>query len=132
LQQQSKRGLYWLELQGKSADLMYDYGMAIGISFQIVDDALDYSDEKKLESRWVEIYRNENNPSFESFDGTGKCYGQKASGFDSFSINNRETANRGGNMFDETLRFHRLYIGTLQGICSKGSAVHRKFPGYRA
>jgi octaprenyl-diphosphate synthase len=26
---------------------MYDYGMAIGISFQIVDDALDYSDEEK-------------------------------------------------------------------------------------
>ncbi len=31
----------------ESADLMYDYGMAIGISFQIVDDALDYSDEEK-------------------------------------------------------------------------------------
>jgi octaprenyl-diphosphate synthase len=31
----------------ESADLMYDYGMAIGISFQIVDDALDYSDDEK-------------------------------------------------------------------------------------
>ena len=42
-----KTGALLAGASGKSADLMYDYGMAIGISFQIVDDALDYSDEKK-------------------------------------------------------------------------------------
>ena len=30
-----------------SADQLYEYGMALGIAFQIVDDALDYSDENK-------------------------------------------------------------------------------------
>jgi len=30
-----------------SVNLLHDYGMAIGVSFQIVDDALDYSDEVK-------------------------------------------------------------------------------------
>ena len=30
-----------------SADRLYEYGMALGIAFQIVDDALDYSDENK-------------------------------------------------------------------------------------
>ena len=42
-----KTGALLAGASGKSADLMYDYGMAIGISFQIVDDALDYSDEEK-------------------------------------------------------------------------------------
>ncbi len=31
----------------KQAELLYDYGINVGIAFQIVDDALDYSDEKK-------------------------------------------------------------------------------------
>ena len=30
-----------------SADQLYEYGMALGIAFQIVDDALDYTDEYK-------------------------------------------------------------------------------------
>ena len=30
-----------------SADQLYEYGMALGVAFQIVDDALDYSDEYK-------------------------------------------------------------------------------------
>ena len=30
-----------------SADQLYEYGMALGIAFQIVDDALDYTDENK-------------------------------------------------------------------------------------
>ena len=30
-----------------SADRLYEYGMALGIAFQIVDDALDYTDEYK-------------------------------------------------------------------------------------
>ena len=30
-----------------SADRLYEYGMALGIAFQIVDDALDYTDENK-------------------------------------------------------------------------------------
>ena len=30
-----------------SADRLYEYGLALGIAFQIVDDALDYSDENK-------------------------------------------------------------------------------------
>lgn len=30
-----------------SANQLYDYGMALGVSFQIVDDALDYTDETK-------------------------------------------------------------------------------------
>ncbi len=31
----------------KYVNLLHDYGMAIGVSFQIVDDTLDYSDEEK-------------------------------------------------------------------------------------
>jgi len=31
----------------KSANQLYEYGMKLGIAFQIVDDALDYSDEMK-------------------------------------------------------------------------------------
>ena len=42
-----KTGALLAGASGKSVNLLYDYGMAIGVSFQIVDDALDYSDEVK-------------------------------------------------------------------------------------
>ena len=32
----------------KSAKQLYDYGMKLGIAFQITDDALDYTDEEKI------------------------------------------------------------------------------------
>jgi octaprenyl-diphosphate synthase len=42
-----KTGALLAGASGESANKLYDYGMALGISFQIVDDALDYADEKK-------------------------------------------------------------------------------------
>ena len=42
-----KTGAILAGASGESANKLYDYGMALGISFQIVDDALDYTDEKK-------------------------------------------------------------------------------------
>ena len=42
-----KTGAILAGASGESANQLYDYGMALGISFQIVDDALDYTDEKK-------------------------------------------------------------------------------------
>ena len=42
-----KTGALLAGASGESANKLYDYGMALGISFQIVDDALDYADENK-------------------------------------------------------------------------------------
>ncbi|HIB46437.1 MAG TPA: polyprenyl synthetase family protein [Candidatus Lambdaproteobacteria bacterium] len=42
-----KTGAILAGASSESADQLYDYGMALGISFQIVDDALDYADENK-------------------------------------------------------------------------------------
>jgi octaprenyl-diphosphate synthase len=42
-----KTGALLAGASGESANQLYDYGMALGISFQIVDDALDYADENK-------------------------------------------------------------------------------------
>ncbi len=42
-----KTGALLADAPENSANQLYDYGMALGICFQIVDDALDYTDEKK-------------------------------------------------------------------------------------
>ncbi len=42
-----KTGALLAGASGESVNQLYNYGMAIGVSFQIVDDTLDYSDEKK-------------------------------------------------------------------------------------
>ena len=42
-----KTGALLAGASGESAKQLYDYGMALGISFQIVDDALDYADGNK-------------------------------------------------------------------------------------
>ena len=42
-----KTGALLAGASGESVNRLYNYGMAVGVSFQIVDDALDYSDEKK-------------------------------------------------------------------------------------
>ena len=53
-----KTGALLAGASGESANKLYDYGMALGISFQIVDDALDYADEIKLENLLAGICRN--------------------------------------------------------------------------
>ena len=42
-----KTGALLADCSKDSADQLYEYGMALGIAFQIVDDALDYTDENK-------------------------------------------------------------------------------------
>ena len=42
-----KMGALLAGAPAESAKNLYDYGMALGISFQIIDDALDYADENK-------------------------------------------------------------------------------------
>ncbi len=42
-----KTGCLLAGAEKESANLLYEYGMKLGIAFQLVDDALDYSDEKK-------------------------------------------------------------------------------------